>query len=197
MAASLSRALARGGEPVIRKAMDLAMRLLWPPVRNRQDHRGSAGTCPAAGGARFSLLLRYARRGCAHRRRRRQLHGRLRARNRSCRHRQQRANHLRSRRNFGQAVRAASALQLHRMERVKGELYPRLRKLALLAIQQGIGFNIDAEEADRLEPSLDLFEMLANDSALGRWQGLGFVSSGVSKARTFCDRLPHRSCRTH
>ncbi len=71
------------------------------------------------------------------------------------------------------------------MERVKSELYPRLRTLALLAIQQGIGFNIDAEEADRLEPSLDLIEALANDSALGRWQGLGFVVQAYQKRAPF------------
>ena len=71
------------------------------------------------------------------------------------------------------------------MDRVRNELYPRLRKLALLSIQQGIGFNIDAEEADRLEPSLDLFEALANDSALGRWQGLGFVVQAYQKRAPF------------
>ena len=76
------------------------------------------------------------------------------------------------------------------MERVKTELYPRLRKLALLSIQQGIGFNIDAEEADRLEPSLDLFETLANDSALGRWQGLGFVVQAYQKRAPFVIDYP-------
>ncbi len=47
------------------------------------------------------------------------------------------------------------------MDRVRGELYPRLLRLALMAAERGIGFNIDAEEADRLEPSLDLIEALA------------------------------------
>ncbi len=38
------------------------------------------------------------------------------------------------------------------------ELYPRLQSLTLLARQYDIGINIDAEEADRLEISLDLLE---------------------------------------
>ena len=44
--------------------------------------------------------------------------------------------------------------------RVLDELYPRLRELATLARAHDIGLNIDAEEADRLELSLDLLERL-------------------------------------
>ncbi len=40
------------------------------------------------------------------------------------------------------------------------ELLPRLKQLLLLAKQYDIGLNIDAEEADRLELSLDLIEAL-------------------------------------
>src|SRR3546814_15884265 len=40
-------------------------------------------------------------------------------------------------------------------ERVMGELLPRVKELALLARGFDIGLNIDAEEADRLELSLD------------------------------------------
>jgi RHH-type proline utilization regulon transcriptional repressor/proline dehydrogenase/delta 1-pyrroline-5-carboxylate dehydrogenase len=43
------------------------------------------------------------------------------------------------------------------------ELLPRVRELVLLAKQYNIGLNIDAEEADRLELSLDLMEALAAD----------------------------------
>ena len=38
------------------------------------------------------------------------------------------------------------------------ELLPRVKALAVLAKGYDIGFNIDAEEADRLELSLDLLE---------------------------------------
>src|SRR5690606_28126636 len=45
--------------------------------------------------------------------------------------------------------------------RVMAELLPRLKRLALQAARYRIGLNIDAEEADRLELSLDLLEALA------------------------------------
>ncbi|MDB5702632.1 MAG: putA [Sphingomonadales bacterium] len=70
-------------------------------------------------------------------------------------------------------------------ERVVGELLPRVRKLALLAKDYDIGFNIDAEEADRLELSLDLLESLALDGELANWDGLGFVVQGYGKRCPF------------
>ncbi len=70
-------------------------------------------------------------------------------------------------------------------DRVMGELLPRVRALALLARHHDIGFNIDAEEADRLELSLDLLESLALDPELGDWDGLGFVVQGYGKRCPF------------
>jgi RHH-type proline utilization regulon transcriptional repressor/proline dehydrogenase/delta 1-pyrroline-5-carboxylate dehydrogenase len=69
--------------------------------------------------------------------------------------------------------------------RVMEELLPRLKKLALLAKQLNIGLNIDAEEADRLELSLDLLEELCLDPELGEWQGLGFVVQAYGKRCPF------------
>ncbi|WP_035516391.1 bifunctional proline dehydrogenase/L-glutamate gamma-semialdehyde dehydrogenase PutA, partial [Pseudohaliea rubra] len=65
--------------------------------------------------------------------------------------------------------------------RVKEELLPRFRELCLLAAAGGIGLSIDAEECDRLELSLSLFEALARDPALASWDGLGFVLQGYQK----------------
>ena len=65
--------------------------------------------------------------------------------------------------------------------RVMGEMLPRVRKLALEARSFGLGFTIDAEEADRLDISLDLFEALARDPELMRWDGLGFVLQAYDK----------------
>ena len=65
--------------------------------------------------------------------------------------------------------------------RVMSELLPRLKLLARLAKGYNIGFNIDAEEADRLELSLDLLESLSLDSELANWNGLGFVVQAYSK----------------
>jgi RHH-type proline utilization regulon transcriptional repressor/proline dehydrogenase/delta 1-pyrroline-5-carboxylate dehydrogenase len=51
----------------------------------------------------------------------------------------------------------------------------RLLGLARLAAQAGVGLNIDAEEADRLEPSLDVVEAVAADPSLKGWDGFGVV----------------------
>jgi len=66
-------------------------------------------------------------------------------------------------------------------ERVMEELYPRLLSLTLLAKQYDIGLNIDAEEADRLELSLDLLERLCFEPQLTGWNGIGFVIQAYQK----------------
>ena len=66
-------------------------------------------------------------------------------------------------------------------ERVMTELLPKVRELALLSKRLDIGFNIDAEEADRLELSLEILEALALDPELADWQGLGFVVQAYGK----------------
>jgi RHH-type proline utilization regulon transcriptional repressor/proline dehydrogenase/delta 1-pyrroline-5-carboxylate dehydrogenase len=70
-------------------------------------------------------------------------------------------------------------------ERVMGELLSRVKALAVLAKGYNIGFNIDAEEADRLELSLDLLESLARDADLTGWDGLGFVVQAYGKRCPF------------
>ena len=60
-------------------------------------------------------------------------------------------------------------------ERVLAELTPKLVTLAQLAKRYAIGLAIDAEEADRLELSLDLLARLAAEPTLADWDGLGFV----------------------
>ncbi|MBE0474205.1 trifunctional transcriptional regulator/proline dehydrogenase/L-glutamate gamma-semialdehyde dehydrogenase [Rhodoferax sp.] len=70
-------------------------------------------------------------------------------------------------------------------DRVMGELLPRLTKLALLARQYDIAINIDAEESDRLELSLDLLESLCFDPRLKGWNGIGFVVQAYLKRCPF------------
>lgn len=65
--------------------------------------------------------------------------------------------------------------------RVINELLPRVAALAKLARHYDIGLNIDAEEADRLEISLDLLESLCFDEALSGWNGIGFVIQAYQK----------------
>ncbi|NYT37059.1 trifunctional transcriptional regulator/proline dehydrogenase/L-glutamate gamma-semialdehyde dehydrogenase [Allopusillimonas soli] len=70
-------------------------------------------------------------------------------------------------------------------DRVMAELLPRLRALAHLAHRYDIGLNIDAEEADRLELSLDLLEALCFDPELEGWNGIGFVVQAYQKRAPF------------
>ena len=60
-------------------------------------------------------------------------------------------------------------------DRVLKELGARTRALALQAKAANMGFNIDAEEADRLDLSLDLIERLMRDPELDGWRGFGVV----------------------
>ena len=66
-------------------------------------------------------------------------------------------------------------------QRVMDELHPRLLVLTRLARDAGIGVNIDAEEAERLELSLDLIEKLVAEPALAGWDGLGIVVQAYQK----------------
>jgi RHH-type transcriptional regulator, proline utilization regulon repressor / proline dehydrogenase / delta 1-pyrroline-5-carboxylate dehydrogenase len=59
--------------------------------------------------------------------------------------------------------------------RVHERLAPRVLQLARRAATVGIGLAIDAEEADRLDLSLDIIETLARDPDTAGWDGLGLA----------------------
>jgi RHH-type proline utilization regulon transcriptional repressor/proline dehydrogenase/delta 1-pyrroline-5-carboxylate dehydrogenase len=65
--------------------------------------------------------------------------------------------------------------------RVMNELYPRLKRLAVMARGFDVGINIDAEESERLDLSLDLLETLCRDPAMEGWNGVGFVVQSYQK----------------
>ena len=65
--------------------------------------------------------------------------------------------------------------EIAKTERVMAELVPRVRALAGLAKAAGLGFNIDAEEADRLALSLKVIEAVLSDPSLKGWDGFGVV----------------------
>jgi RHH-type proline utilization regulon transcriptional repressor/proline dehydrogenase/delta 1-pyrroline-5-carboxylate dehydrogenase len=69
--------------------------------------------------------------------------------------------------------------------RIIDELLPRAKSLTALAKTYDIGLNIDAEEADRIDLSLDLLEALSLDPELAGWNGLGFVVQAYSKRCPF------------
>ncbi len=82
-------------------------------------------------------------------------------------------------------------------DRVMDELYPRLVALARRAQRHRIGLNIDAEEADRLEISLDLLERLCAEPALAGFDGIGFVVQAYQKRCPFViDALVALAVRT-
>ena len=60
-------------------------------------------------------------------------------------------------------------------ERVMAELVPRLTKLARAAKAGNMGLNVDAEEADRLDLSLDIIEAVLSAPELAGWDGFGVV----------------------
>nr|WP_286206641.1 trifunctional transcriptional regulator/proline dehydrogenase/L-glutamate gamma-semialdehyde dehydrogenase [Thauera linaloolentis] len=181
LSTALARLVARGGEPLIRKGMDLAMRMLGEQFVTGRDI-GEAlerGRAHEKRGYRYSFDMLGEAAVTAED----------------------------AERYFGDYARAIDAIgkasagrgvvdgngisvklsALHprytwsQRERVFAELLPRLRALCLQARDYDIGLNIDAEEADRLDLSLDLLEALAQDGALAGWDGLGFVVQAYQK----------------
>lgn len=181
LAAALTRLIARAGEPVIRRGVDMAMRMMGEqfvtgetiaealkrarPLEARgfqysYDMLGEAATT-AADAERYYRDYEAA------------IHAIGAASN--------------GRGVYGGPGISIKLSALHprysraQAKRVMGELLPRVRALALLAKSYDIGLNIDAEEADRLELSLDLLESLALDPGLAGWNGLGFVVQAYGK----------------
>ncbi len=181
LAMALNRLVAKGGEPLIRKGVDLAMRMLGEQfVTGRtieealtraqaNERRGYCYSFDMLGEAALTAAdAQRHRAGYEH------------------------AIHAIGKAAGGRGVHAGPGISvklsaLHprysflQHDRVMSELLPRLKMLALLARQYDIGFNIDAEEADRLDLSLDLLEALAGDAALDGWNGLGFVVQAYQK----------------
>jgi RHH-type transcriptional regulator, proline utilization regulon repressor / proline dehydrogenase / delta 1-pyrroline-5-carboxylate dehydrogenase len=66
-------------------------------------------------------------------------------------------------------------------ERVRKELTPRVIELAELAKARDLQFTVDAEEADRLELSLEVIAAVLRDGALGGWDGFGLAVQAYQK----------------
>ena len=65
--------------------------------------------------------------------------------------------------------------------RVLTELVPQVLALALQAKEANMGFNVDAEEADRLDISLDVIAAVLAAPELAGWNGFGIVVQAFSK----------------
>jgi RHH-type transcriptional regulator, proline utilization regulon repressor / proline dehydrogenase / delta 1-pyrroline-5-carboxylate dehydrogenase len=83
-------------------------------------------------------------------------------------------------------------------DRVLRELPPILIGLASQAKNAGIGLTVDAEEADRLDLSLDLIDCLAAAPELAGWNGLGLALQAYQKrALPLIEWLAALARRTH
>ncbi len=185
LGSALTRLIAKGGEPLIRKGVDLAMRMLGnqfvtgqtidDALKNSRDNeaRGYRYSYDMLGEAALTAedadkyLQSY-----------------------------ERAIHAIGQASAGRGIRKGPGISvklsaLHprycraQHGRVMTELLPRLQSLLLLAKSYDIGLNIDAEEADRLELSLDLMEVLAHDQRLAGYDGIGFVVQAYQKRCPF------------
>jgi RHH-type proline utilization regulon transcriptional repressor/proline dehydrogenase/delta 1-pyrroline-5-carboxylate dehydrogenase len=66
-------------------------------------------------------------------------------------------------------------------DRVMDELLPQLQALAAEARELNIGITLDAEEAERLDIMLDIFEAMGEDPRVKGWEGLGMVVQAYQK----------------
>lgn len=92
------------------------------------------------------------------------------------------------RKNPGISVKLSALLARYEYgnkERVMNELLPRARDLVRKAAAANMGFNIDAEEQDRLDLSLDVIEELVSDPELAGWDGFGIVVQAYGKRSAF------------
>ncbi|PJI40296.1 trifunctional transcriptional regulator/proline dehydrogenase/L-glutamate gamma-semialdehyde dehydrogenase [Ferrovibrio sp.] len=185
LSTSLTRLIARGGEPLIRKGVDIAMRMMGEQFVTGQTIAEALANSRQweAQGFRYSYDMLGEAAATA-------------------------TDAQRYYVDYEQAIHAIGKAAAKRgiydgpgisvklsalhprynranLERVKAELLPRLKTLTLLARRYDIGLNIDAEEADRLEISLDLLESLCFDPELAGWNGIGFVVQAYQKRAPF------------
>jgi RHH-type proline utilization regulon transcriptional repressor/proline dehydrogenase/delta 1-pyrroline-5-carboxylate dehydrogenase len=197
LGAALSGLLRRGGAPLVRRAADLAVRLLGRQFVTGQtiaDALGHAGAREARG-YRFSYdMLGEAAMTDAD----------------AQRYFRSYADAIGAigRQSAGRGVIDGPGISvklsaLHprysraQRRRVMTELLPRVRSLLELAHAHDIGFNIDAEESERLDISLDILEALALDPAFGGWHGIGFVVQAYQKrAREVIDWIADLGTRS-
>ncbi|WP_332683728.1 proline dehydrogenase family protein, partial [Bosea sp. (in: a-proteobacteria)] len=66
-------------------------------------------------------------------------------------------------------------------ERVLAELTPKVIELARQAKGYDLNFTVDAEEADRLELSLDVIDAVMADASLAGWDGFGLAIQAYQK----------------
>lgn len=71
--------------------------------------------------------------------------------------------------------------EVNQYQRVVDELTPRVYTLVKQAMQHNVQITIDAEEADRLDLSLDIYESVLLESSLNGWDGFGLALQSYQK----------------
>ena len=171
----------RLGDPMVRKVAEQAMRemaqqfVLGPTVstaiKRAQDYQAAGytmsydmlGEAAQTHGAAMSYLASYA-----------DAIARLTP---QCRHTDIRDNP-------GVSVKLSALhprFEMSQHRRIMAELVPRVLDLARQASAAPMGFNIDAEEAERLDLSLDVIEAVLRDPSLADWEGFGVVVQAYGK----------------
>ncbi|MFC4929312.1 trifunctional transcriptional regulator/proline dehydrogenase/L-glutamate gamma-semialdehyde dehydrogenase [Massilia sp. GCM10023247] len=185
LGSAMTRLIAKGGEPLIRKGVDLAMRMLGNQFVTGQTIEEALKNSQAneARGYQYSYDMLGEAALTEHD-----------ARNYYASY--EAAIHAIGKASNGRGIKNGPGISiklsaLHprysraQYARVMTELLPRVRSLVLLAKGYNIGINIDAEEADRLEISLDMLEALAFDPELNGFEGIGLVVQGYQKRCPF------------
>ncbi|MBA6338545.1 bifunctional proline dehydrogenase/L-glutamate gamma-semialdehyde dehydrogenase PutA [Colwellia sp. BRX8-7] len=75
--------------------------------------------------------------------------------------------------------------EFNHKERVMAEIVPKLKALCLQAKSYNIGLTVDAEESERLDISLDIIEAVFSDSDLANWTGFGMALQAYQKRAIF------------
>ncbi len=83
-------------------------------------------------------------------------------------------------------------------QRVMDELVPKLKQLCILAKGYNIGLTVDAEESERLDISLDIIEAVFTDNDLSGWDGFGLAVQAYQKRAIFViEWLRHLTLQTN
>lgn len=185
LSSSLTKLITKGGEPLIRKGVEVAMRLLGKQFVTGETIEQAIKN----GEKRFQQGFRYSYD---------MLGEAALTEEDAARYYQDYVDsiHAVGQRSSGLGVYAASGVSiklsaihprysLSQHQRVIDELYPKVKQLFLLAKQYDIGLNIDAEEADRLDISLDLVDRLLAEPDLAHFNGIGLVVQAYQKRCTF------------
>ncbi|MBB2170274.1 bifunctional proline dehydrogenase/L-glutamate gamma-semialdehyde dehydrogenase PutA [Gluconacetobacter aggeris] len=183
LAGALTRLVARGGEPLIRRAVDVAMRMMGEQFVCGETIESALRTSQARydRGFRYSfdmlgeaaLTEADAARYC------RDYETAIHAIGRAA---QGQGRDIYDRNGLSIKLSAIHPRYARaQRDRVMAELLPVLVRLARLARSYDIGLNIDAEESERLDLSLDLLEGMCRHPDLAGWNGIGFVVQAYGK----------------